>query len=73
MIAMAAACPDLPEESDLVPGVYEGGLKVWEASLDLVEYLVDSEGGSGGGGGLFAGSEAAAMKGRRQCVLEVGD
>lgn len=22
-----------------MPGVYEGGLKVWEASIDLVEYL----------------------------------
>lgn len=68
---MVAACPDLPEESDLVPGVYEGGLKVWEASLDLVEYLT-SEGGSGGGGGLFAQNEAAAMTRRRQSVLEVG-
>lgn len=27
------------EESDLVPGVYEGGMKLWEASIDLVEYL----------------------------------
>ncbi|KAL5781364.1 hypothetical protein ACOSP7_006393 [Xanthoceras sorbifolium] len=25
--------------SDLVPGVYEGGLKLWEGSLDLVEAL----------------------------------
>lgn len=25
--------------SDLVPGVYEGGLKTWECSLDLVDYL----------------------------------
>ena len=25
--------------SDLVPGVYEGGLKIWEGSCDLVEYL----------------------------------
>ncbi|CAN0209859.1 unnamed protein product [Ascophyllum nodosum] len=36
------ACPAIPNESDLVQGVYEGGLKVWEASLDLVEYLVAS-------------------------------
>ena len=27
-------------ESDLVPGVYEGGFKVWEGSIDLVELLV---------------------------------
>lgn len=26
--------------SDLVPGVYEGGFKVWEGSIDLVELLV---------------------------------
>lgn len=25
--------------SDLVPGVYEGGLKTWECSLDLIAYL----------------------------------
>ncbi|XP_019646721.1 PREDICTED: histidine protein methyltransferase 1 homolog [Branchiostoma belcheri] len=26
-------------ESDLVPNVYEGGMKIWECSVDLVEYL----------------------------------
>ena len=26
--------------NDLVPGVYEGGLKVWESSLDLLQYMV---------------------------------
>ncbi|CAO1639310.1 unnamed protein product [Sympodiomycopsis kandeliae] len=26
-------------ESDLIPGVYEGGFKTWECSLDLVRYL----------------------------------
>lgn len=25
--------------SDLIPGVYEGGLKVWECSIDLCQYL----------------------------------
>ncbi|KIK06010.1 hypothetical protein K443DRAFT_674583 [Laccaria amethystina LaAM-08-1] len=30
----------LDAPSDLVPGVYEGGLKTWECSLDLIEYLV---------------------------------
>ncbi|KZT20186.1 hypothetical protein NEOLEDRAFT_1158769 [Neolentinus lepideus HHB14362 ss-1] len=29
--------------SDLVPGVYEGGLKTWECSLDLVTYLDEQE------------------------------
>ena len=26
-------------KSDLISGVYEGGLKVWECSFDLVDYL----------------------------------
>ncbi|XP_059825148.1 histidine protein methyltransferase 1 homolog [Hypanus sabinus] len=30
---------DLLSISDLVPGLYEGGLKVWECTVDLVEYL----------------------------------
>ena len=29
----------LDNPSDLVPGIYEGGLKTWECSLDLVDYL----------------------------------
>ncbi len=36
--------------SDLAPGLYEGGLKTWECSLDLVDVLeakVKSERGSG--------------------------
>ena len=28
--------------SDLVPGIYEGGLKTWECSVDLATYLHDS-------------------------------
>ncbi|KAF8646923.1 hypothetical protein AX16_007015 [Volvariella volvacea WC 439] len=32
--------------SDLVPGVYEGGLKTWECSVDLVEYLEGVRSGS---------------------------
>lgn len=31
--------------SDLVPGVYEGGLKTWECSLDLIAYM-ESQGTS---------------------------
>lgn len=26
-------------DCDLVSGVYEGGLKIWECSLDLVDYI----------------------------------
>jgi protein-histidine N-methyltransferase len=31
----------LDAPSDLLPGVYEGGLKTWESSLDLVQVLSD--------------------------------
>lgn len=27
------------EQSDLIPGVYEGGLKTWECSLDLISEI----------------------------------
>ncbi|XP_074659705.1 histidine protein methyltransferase 1 homolog [Tubulanus polymorphus] len=29
----------IAELSDLVPNIYEGGLKIWECSLDLTDYL----------------------------------
>jgi hypothetical protein len=29
----------LNSETDLIPGVYEGGLKIWECSIDLCQYL----------------------------------
>ena len=35
----ADALQFLEAPSDLIPGVYEGGLKTWECSLDLVGYL----------------------------------
>lgn len=35
----AAALEFIEAPSDLVPRVYEGGLKTWECSIDLVEYL----------------------------------
>ena len=31
------------QHSDLIPGVYEGGLKVWECALDLIQFMWDSE------------------------------
>ena len=31
---------NIREGTDLIPGVYEGGLKVWECSLDLCRYLL---------------------------------
>ena len=29
--------------SDLIPGVYEGGMKIWECAYDLVDYLASNE------------------------------
>ncbi|NWZ77853.1 MET18 methyltransferase, partial [Poecile atricapillus] len=29
--------------SDLIPGVYEGGLKIWECTFDLVDYFSEAE------------------------------
>ncbi|KAK6996990.1 hypothetical protein R3P38DRAFT_3069098 [Favolaschia claudopus] len=49
----------LDAPSDLVPGVYEGGLKTWECSLDLVGYL-DS----------LPDSSETRLPGKR--ILEVG-
>ncbi|TEB37345.1 hypothetical protein FA13DRAFT_1622212 [Coprinellus micaceus] len=40
----------LDAPSDLLPGVYEGGLKTWECSLDLVEYLESKQPFSSYGG-----------------------
>ena len=31
------------KDSDLVPGVYEGGRKIWECTWDLLEYLVEED------------------------------
>ena len=39
LLAAKQALAFLDAPSDLVPGVYEGGLKTWECSLDLVDYL----------------------------------
>ncbi|RDB18695.1 Histidine protein methyltransferase 1 [Hypsizygus marmoreus] len=39
MLSTSTALEFIEAPSDLVPGVYEGGLKTWECSLDLVSYL----------------------------------
>ena len=46
--------------SDLVPGVYEGGLKTWECSLDLVECMQS----------IYSDELPLKMRGKR--ILEVG-
>ena len=37
--------PALANSTDLVSGVYEGGLKIWECSEDLVEFLHSNKSG----------------------------
>ncbi|XP_042307351.1 histidine protein methyltransferase 1 homolog [Sceloporus undulatus] len=38
------AFPDpISSHSDLIPGVYEGGLKIWECTFDLLNYLSEAE------------------------------
>ncbi|XP_062437617.1 histidine protein methyltransferase 1 homolog [Rhea pennata] len=29
--------------SDLIPGIYEGGLKIWECTFDLIDYISETE------------------------------
>nr|XP_053645551.1 histidine protein methyltransferase 1 homolog isoform X1 [Cherax quadricarinatus] len=35
--------PAFEDHTDLVPAVYEGGLKVWECTWDLLQFLADSD------------------------------
>ncbi|KAJ2722090.1 hypothetical protein GGI07_003532 [Coemansia sp. Benny D115] len=44
--AMRQALAEDKNASDVIKGVYEGGLKTWECSLDLLSYLVDNAGGA---------------------------
>jgi len=63
----AAAFVDAP--ADLVPGMYEGGLKTWECALDLAAYLDRDVLGAHAG----AGAGAAGRRVRGSRVLEVRD
>ncbi|NXH19897.1 MET18 methyltransferase, partial [Bucco capensis] len=33
----------ISSHSDLIPGVYEGGMKIWECTFDLMDYLSEAE------------------------------
>ena len=71
-------------DSDLIPGVYEGGLKVWECSLDLCRHLAsvvvvvvgaDDRGGEGGGDPAppsIVGAAVARAIGPGGSTLELG-
>lgn len=73
-----------PAGTDLIPGVYGGGLKVWECSLDLCRHLAseiadlrrrevvgESHGETGGGGAATPNDCQAALGGNGK-VLELG-
>ena len=34
-------CETFKGDTDLIPGVYEGGLKIWEGAEDLVEFVYE--------------------------------
>lgn len=51
-------------DTDLIPGMYEGGLKTWEGGMDLVEILEEQH-------HRIVGGLGAWVQGKR--VLEVGD
>ncbi|GAA5989398.1 hypothetical protein JCM10908_001294 [Rhodotorula pacifica] len=54
----------IDEQSDLVKGVYEGGLKTWECSLDLVDCLDQR--------GFSIDRDLATQRVRGSSVLEIG-
>lgn len=39
----SAAAEGLSAHSDLIPGVYEGGLKIWECTFDLLAYFTKAK------------------------------
>ncbi|KAK3603655.1 hypothetical protein CHS0354_017371 [Potamilus streckersoni] len=44
--SLSAACSvsqAMQSHSDIIPNVYEGGLKVWECAIDLLEFLQNAE------------------------------
>ncbi|SPO23697.1 related to HPM1 - AdoMet-dependent methyltransferase [Ustilago trichophora] len=65
---MVAAQGSVDAESDLIPGVYEGGLKTWECALDLVETIDALHATSGGA--EADGSWSSRLSGKN--VLELG-
>jgi hypothetical protein len=46
---------EILKTGDLLSGVYEGGFKLWECSIDLVEYLAESIVNTSGNPQIFQG------------------
>lgn len=57
------------EDTDLIKGVYEGGLKTWECSLDLVDCLDGMGYGSRSGEAEQGGAARDTVRGKS--ILEV--
>ena len=55
--SMSGPIADWLDKSDLVPGIYEGGFKLWECCIDLVKFLNEQK-------------ERVPLKGKR--VMELG-
>lgn len=63
-------------DRDIIPGVYEGGFKLWECTIDMVNYLVrenvDFDGKNvldlGCGHGLLG--MGALKKGAKSCTFQ---
>ncbi|KAL8613115.1 hypothetical protein ACOMHN_035056 [Nucella lapillus] len=55
--------------SDLIAGQYEGGLKVWECSLDLCHYLAEESGLGVEGGGVLEVGCGAGLPAMLACTM----
>jgi len=52
------ALPQNESNSDLIAGKYEGGLKIWECSVDLLKFLLNQKGGCNS---LFSGKRVLEL------------
>lgn len=66
---LAAIAGDSIQKSDLIPGIYEGGLKMWECSIDLCRFLyelystnADTDNRSNDGISLALGSNGTTLE-----------
>ena len=63
------------KHTDLIPGYYEGGLKVWECSIDLCNYLmklINEEGRNGNGDSVCIKNDLTDALSENGTTLELG-
>jgi SAM-dependent methyltransferase len=69
----ARAAPPVPATHDVVPGVYEGGAKLWEGGVDLARLLATAAGGGGHPDAPTPAADAPPLPPLPgACVLELG-